>query len=451
MPVFAPSFLAQAASGRWTREPGRPLTAFSIDTRTLHAGAVFIAIKTAVRDGHDFLAAARAAGAAAALVSRADPAVDLPQLVVADSLLGLQSIAAAHRRNFKNPVVGISGSAGKTSTKELLALLLSSSADDVLATAGNLNNHLGVPLTLMRLDPTAHRFAVIEAGIGAPGEMEPLARMIAADLGIITLVAPAHLEALGSLEGVSREKARLLTGSRPGAAKIFSGDCLAHAAFRELADPVHALAPIIVHSAEATRIEFTPPGAAAPEVFTCRRMSGGMASNAALALAAALTLGLSAGDARRRLAGWRPADLRGELRRDESGRWLYVDCYNANPASMHDALVAFSEMAPARLPRLYLVGGMEELGGDSVAYHRTLGRTLATILREQDAACVLAAEPAAAAVVAGAAHAAVCAVESLAALRDKFDGFTGSVFIKGSRRYRLESLLSPVGTPAATH
>lgn len=451
MPVFAPEFLARAASGRWTREPARALTGFGIDSRSLNPGDVFVALRTAARDGHAFLSAAQASGASAALVSTPDPALELPQLVVDDPLRAFQKIAAAHRRAFSGPVVGVSGSAGKTSTKELLALLLAASPGEILATEGNLNNHLGVPLTLTRLDPARHRAAVIEAGIGGPGEMSPLAEMIDASLGIITLVGPAHLEALGSLEGVAREKSVLLSGARHGALKIFPAACLDHAAFRALPGPVLALEPRVFHFGDETRVEFVLAAGEAPRAFGFRRVSDGMATNAALALAAALSLGVTAAEAQARLAAWRPAALRGELRRDERGRWLYVDCYNANPASMHDALAAFVAIAPPDQPRLFLIGGMEELGAASPDYHRKFGAALSAALRPQDRALVLAAPAAAAALVEGSAHASVSAAADIDALRAAIDGFAGAVFVKGSRRYRLESALAPVGAPAAAH
>lgn len=451
MPVFTPEFIATAASGRWTRPPGgaAPVTGFTIDSRQLAPGQCFVALKTDKRDGHHFLPAAHAAGAAAAIVSAPDLSLSLPQLVVADPLVAFQQIAAAHRRAFSGPVVGVSGSAGKTSTKELLALLLSEAPGDVLATEGNLNNHLGVPLTLLRLDPAKHRRAVIEAGIGGPGEMTTLAAMIEPDLAIITLVGPAHLEALGSLDGVAREKAQLPAGARPGARKLFPASCLAFSAFSELSTPALALDPRVVHGADETRVAFVLDGL--EHSFECRRVSDGMASNVALALAAALSLGVSPAAAQARLADWRPAALRGELRRDERGRWLYVDCYNANPASMHDALSVFAAVAPAGQPRLYVIGGMEELGAESVSYHRKFGAALAAALRPGDAAVVLAAPASAEAIVSGAAHPAIAAVTDLETLRSRFEAFDGAVFMKGSRRYRLESVLSPAGTTAAVH
>ena len=169
MPSFAPAYLATWTRGQWTAKPAQPLAGFTQDTRQLRAGQVFVALRTEKRDGHDYLAEALAAGASAALVSRADPSLALPQLVVEDPLRAFQMIAREHRRAFRGPVVGVTGSCGKTSTKNLLARLLGGDPL-VLATEGNLNNHLGVPLTLTRLEAGSHESAVIEAGISGPGD-----------------------------------------------------------------------------------------------------------------------------------------------------------------------------------------------------------------------------------------------------------------------------------------
>jgi len=195
MPTFAPEKMAAWTGGHWTRIPGGALGGFTQDTRQLAAGQVFVAVKTAMRDGHDFLGEALKRGATAALVGREVAGAKLPQLVVDDPLAAFQLIAREHRREFHGTVVGVTGSVGKTSTKDLLALLLGG-PEAVLATAGNLNNHLGVPLTLTRLDSAVHRAAVIEAGISEPGEMAPLAEMIEPDHSVVTLVGPAHLQKL---------------------------------------------------------------------------------------------------------------------------------------------------------------------------------------------------------------------------------------------------------------
>lgn len=177
MHSFDPKDLALWTGGSWT---GRPVaaTGFSVDSRRLSPGQAFVALRTGRRDGHDFLGAARQAGASFAVVARAVPGIPLAQLVVADPLAALQAVARGHRRSFRGTIVAITGSAGKTSTKELLSLLLGGDHAGVLATEANLNNQIGVALTLTRIDPASHRVAVVEAGISAPGEMATLAAML---------------------------------------------------------------------------------------------------------------------------------------------------------------------------------------------------------------------------------------------------------------------------------
>ncbi len=465
MPTFAPDLLAAWTGGRWTAVPAAPLTSFASDTRQLRKGQVFVALKTDKRDGHAFLAAAQAAGADAALVATPDAALGLPQLMVADPLLALQAIAREHRRAFRGSVVGISGSAGKTSTKDLLALLLGGEGAGVLATEGNLNNHLGVPLTLTRLDSATHQFAVVEAGVSAPGEMAPLASMIEPDLALITLVAPAHTAALGGIEGVAREKVALPAAVRPAGLAIFPKQCTGFSAFREL-----AVRQLVVERAEVVRPTEPPKdkvyfavtqrgdstaialayGPPPPLVFTLGRVTDGMAQNAVLAICAALWLGVARETIQARLAGWRPAKLRGELRR-EAGRLLYLDCYNANPASMADALATFHAIAPPAEPRLYVIGCMEELGAGAAAHHHALGVSLA--LRSSDRLFVigsLAHEVCAGVLACDDLSSRIQMVSSLEPVAACLAEWRGAVFMKGSRRYHLETALEP-GSPVHAH
>lgn len=460
MPAFDPAQLARWTGGQWTAVPDSVPAGFCVDSRQIRPGEIFVAIKTSQRDGHEFLGAAQAAGAAGALVARPNPALTLPQLVVTDPLEAFQAIAREHRRAFRGPVVGISGSAGKTSTKDLVALLLGGATGGVLATAGNLNNHLGVPLTLTRLDPDRHAFAVIEAGISAPGEMKPLADMIEPDVSLITLIAPAHTEALGGLEGVAREKAVLPAGTRASGIAIFGRATANFAAFRDLqvrsmvverADVIRPTEPpkdkvffTITHRGEETAIAlaYGPPP---PLIFTMRRVSEGMAQNAVLAICAALWLGVQRESIQTRLATWQPAAWRGEIRR-EDGRLLYLDCYNANPASMLDALEAFTAIAPADEPRLYVLGGMEELGPDAAGLHRTLGRSLR--LQSNDRLLVIgphAPEVCAGVLDQGDFSSQLQILSSLEPAIAAVAEWRGAVFVKGSRRYQLEKV---VGTAA---
>ena len=464
MPVFTPAQLAEWTGGHWTARPVSPLTSFHFDSRQLSAGAVFVAIKASERDGHAYLAAAWRAGAAAALVAIPDPALTLPQLVVADPLTAWHAIAREHRRAFCGLVVGISGSAGKTSTKDLLGLLLGGAAGGVLTTEGNCNNHLGVPLTLTRIEPARHRFAVVEAGVNAPGEMRPLAGMIAPDVALITLIAPAHTAALGGVDGVAREKALLPAAMRASGVAIFTRETSEYPAFRDVGprrvivervEMVRPAAPpkdrvyfSVTHRGAETAVALAcgPPP---PLVFTFRRVSEGMAQNAVLAICAALNLGIPCETIQRRLGDWRSTALRGEIR-EVDGRLLYLDCYNANPASMADALAGFAGIAPEAEPRLYVLGCMEELGAGAADYHRELGRQLR--LRAGDRVFIigtLAGEVAAGWREQGHAAPQVQIMATLEPATAAVAEWRGSIFVKGSRRYALEQVLAGIGEEAA--
>ncbi|MDP1579896.1 MAG: UDP-N-acetylmuramoyl-tripeptide--D-alanyl-D-alanine ligase [Candidatus Didemnitutus sp.] len=451
MPHFSAEQLAAWTGGTWTRPPGESLAGFTQDTRALTAGQGFVALKTEKRDGHDFLAEAAAQGAVAALVARAVNDAPLPQLVVEDPLVALQQIGAAHRKNFTGTVVGVTGSAGKTSTKDLLALLLGG-ASDVCATAGNLNNYIGIPLTLTRLEPAVHRAAVIEAGINMQHEMRSLVEMIQPDHGIVTLVGPAHLEKLGSLAGVAAEKVQMLTGVRGGGWQVFPVSCWHYAEFRALPHPL-VLVPAnegmvnvtgrtvqftVMHRPERTEVTL-----AGRRTFLLRRVSGGMAQNAALALALASELGVADETLQERLSGWEPSKWRGELQRIGAAD-VYCDFYNANPASMQDAIAAFAGLVKAGLPRLYVLGGMEELGAQAADFHQQLGRTI--LLRPGDFLFAIGGHAAAlreGLLENGNDPAQIAIVTDLAPVRAHLAEFRGAAFLKGSRRYRLETILDP--------
>ena len=467
MPTFAAEKLATWTGGNWSPFPGAALTGFNQDTRALTAGQVFVALKTDKRDGHDFLGEARGRGAAGALVAHPVAGESLAQLVVADPLTAFQTIAREHRRAFSGPVVGVTGSVGKTSTKDLLALLLGGVGavfdrpgqsqtgpivSPVLATEGNLNNYIGIPLTLTKLELATHRFAVIEAGINTPGEMQGLAEMIEPDHAIVTLVAPAHLERLGSLDGVAAEKVTLLRHVRSGGVQVFPVSCWQHAVFHGLPNPLilvpenegmtrikgRAVKFNVFHRPERSEVRLD-----GKRTFILRRVSSGMAQNAALALALASELGVTDADLQARLEGWQPSKWRGERRR--SGQAIvYCDFYNANPASMGDAVDAFSSTVGAELPRLYVIGSMEELGADAGEYHRQFGRTMH--LRPGDHLFAIGSQAEAlreGLLENGNDPAQVEVIHGLSPVRQRLVGFKGAVFLKGSRRYQLETILEP--------
>jgi UDP-N-acetylmuramoyl-tripeptide--D-alanyl-D-alanine ligase len=459
MPSFDPDVLEKWTGGRWSPRPVSALLGFSADSRRLSPGHCFVALKTARRDGHDFLAEAMKAGSSAALVAHAVPDVAIPQLVVSDPLGALQAIAREHRKTFKGPVIGITGSAGKTSTKELLALALGGGSGDVLSTEGNLNNHIGVALTLCRLEPTLHRFAVIEAGISAPGEMAVLALMIAPDMTLVTLVAAAHLADLGGLESVAREKAVLAEAVRPGGTVIFPAECAIYPAFaglpsqhrfmleRSPAALAGATAYSVSHDGDRTTVVV---GLAAGDAkVTLRRTTDGMARNVAMSICAATTLGATVHEIQRRLVSWRPSQMRGEWKVSD-GRRVYLDCYNANPASMADALQTFEAVAPGGEPRILVIGCMEELGADSERYHFELGRSLR--LRQGDQLVAIGGLASAirdGALSSGAQARQIEISETVAPLAPRLAAFKGSIFVKGSRRHELEKAF--IGEEMAAH
>jgi UDP-N-acetylmuramoyl-tripeptide--D-alanyl-D-alanine ligase len=307
---------------------------------------------------------------------------------------------------------------------------------------------------LTRIVPESHEFAVVEAGISAPGEMAELAAMIAPDYGIVTLVAPAHTQELGGVEGVAREKAVLLQHVRPGGLGVFPKQCWDFAAFQDLPQTSIVVAPMGAQ-VKAPRVinyaaTFTSSGTeliVGKRQFKFRRVSRGMAQNAALAIVLASELGMMDSKIQQALENWQSAKWRGEFRR-ESGRLLYLDFYNANPASMEDALETFFAIAPDDEPRLLVLGCMEELGPDAALHHLQLGRSLK--LRPQDRAYVIGGE--ATSVVAGALEAGVSreciqSVDSLDSVAAEVAGFHGAVFVKGSRRYGLEKVLPATSTP----
>lgn len=459
MPAFLPESLARQTGGRWTGPRPGPLWGFCADTRRLQPGQAFVALQTDRRDGHDYLPQAAQAGASAALVARWAPPAELPQLVVPDPLAALQAAAAAHRDTFPGPVIGVTGSAGKTSTRAMLALLLG--GDEVVGqTPANENNTLGLPLALLSLDPQRHRAAVLEAGISRPGEMEILARTLRPDAALVTLIAEAHLEGLGSLEGVAREKAVLLRHTRPAGFVVFPAACLSWDDFYNLdiealilqpedAPPPATLPPRgrLVNCAWVSlpgggwRLRLTGAGGEESS-FELPDCSPGLAANAALALIAALRLGQRADELRDRLGRWQPLALRGRVLRD-GGREYYVDCYNSNPASLRDTLAAFARRYPEP-PRRYILGGMEELGERAESLHRQAGARLR--LGPGDRVLLFGGQAAAfreGAMEAGQDGQAIeLAAEPAEAVR-WLENFQGPVLLKGSRAYRLETILPP--------
>ena len=457
MPDFNPDSLAEWTKGAWRNEPKKNISGFSIDSRRISEGEMFVAIE-AERDGHDYLRGAAEEGASAALVSRLNLEVPIPQLLVKDTLRSFHDIARGHRKSFKGPVVGITGSCGKTSTKDTLALLMGE--DLTLSTEGNLNNHLGVPLTLLKLNGASHRFAIVEAGINQVGEMSMLAQTISPDLVIITLVGYSHLEGLGSVENVAREKAFLFEDPSSSPLVIFPQDCLSFESFskKRKSQENHIVLIEGKPTGEPQKNEafysiWTETNKDGDSLslglwrhgspflsLPLPSISAGMARNVALAVLAAFELGVSVQEISERLPQYRPSALRGK-RLQGRGRTYYLDCYNANPSSMKDSLAFFASQCPG-VPKLYVLGGMEELGEDGPQLHHQVAISLG--IEERDL-IVLVGEKASwmgsGLIEKGARENQVMAFAKAEDASSIVDDFEGAVLFKGSRRNKLEQLL----------
>ncbi len=370
-------------------------TGVSIDTRTVVPGDLFVALKD-TRDGHDFVAQALAKGAAAALVSRVPAGVarDAPLLIVPDVLAALAALGRFARARTTAQVIGITGSVGKTSTKEMLRVVLAGQGRCHAAEA-SYNNHWGVPLTLARM-PQDTDFAVIEIGMNHPGEIAPLARMARLDVALITTVAPAHLEAFADLNGIAHEKAAIFTGLRPGGTAILPLDlavtpilqaAAAAAGAKQVTFGTSAAADYRLTDAHITEAATIVRATRAKTPFLFKVLTPGhhFAANGLAALAVADALGLDPMIAANDLGRWAPPPGRGTRERialdpvEDIFFDLIDDAFNANPASMAAALDVLIAAVPqdnvGRVPRgrrIAVLGDMLELGATEIALHQAI-------------------------------------------------------------------------------
>ena len=455
MTSFDPQHVAGWTGGSWFNEPNVAIEGFCFDARQIKPGQCFIALKMGTRDGHDFLEQAARGGAVAAIVENAK-SIALPQLKVTDSLVALGAIGAVVRSKFSKPVVGITGSCGKTSTKEMLRCLLGE--DRTHATAGNWNNRIGVPMTLSGLDSNQQDFSVIEAGINQPDEMVQLGRMIQADLNVLTNIEVAHLELLGSLENIASEKSLLAQHAKPDSPIILHVDALRYHAYKKLAHraivlvPENATAPNLpskqivsykvseqMEDLGATRaVQASQQVTIDGQNYPIASPSEGIASNTALAIVAAKYLGIVESDIRKRVEAWRPSGNRGYLEtfREQT---FYIDCYNANPSSMADALDAFDRSTPQNIARFYVLGAMDELGTTASAHHEAIGHLLK--LRPKDRAAFVGSKELTNAYASAISPQQCICTDSVEKIKSTIAQFQGAIFLKGSRNYSLEKLL----------
>ncbi|HZP77273.1 MAG TPA: UDP-N-acetylmuramoylalanyl-D-glutamyl-2,6-diaminopimelate--D-alanyl-D-alanine ligase [Pseudolabrys sp.] len=386
---------AMAAAMRAQRQGTLPagISGVSIDSRSLQSGEAFFAIQGDNRDGHDFVETALKAGSGLAVVAadhRNRFAADAPLLVVGDVLEGLRDLGRAARSRSSAKVIGVTGSVGKTGTKEALRLALSADGE-THASVASYNNHWGVPLSLARC-PQSAKFAVFELGMNHAGEIEPLTRLVRPHVAIITTIEPVHLEYFGSLDKIADAKAEIFVGIEPGGAAVLNRD---NAQFARLADAARraGVARIVAFGEHAKADVRLLQCALQPESSTVKaRVFGAdvayklgapgrhLVLNSLAVLAAASLVGADLALAALALGKLKPAVGRGtrSVLDVPGGTALVIDeSYNANPASMRAAIALLGQAALGpQGRRIAVLGDMLELGAQGADLHRALAEPL---------------------------------------------------------------------------
>ena len=385
--MFSVKEIAAATGGKISGSMERQVSGVSTDSRTATAGQLFVPLKGERFDGHDYLPELFTKGVAVALIAAGRrsailPSPDVTLITVQDTLTALGDLALAYRRRFSLPVIGITGSNGKTTTKEMLAAILAARGAG-LKTSGNLNNLIGLPQMVFELKED-HHWAVFELGMSEFGEIDRLAAIAAPQIGIITNAFPAHLASMGSVAGVAKAKGELFLRLQPGAVAIYNAD-----------DALITACPTPegvsrrgfgLHGAEITALNLTPCGNQG-QSFTLKIGAGtadlmlhafGLHNvyNALAAAAAADSLGLPLEAIVSGLSAFIPYDKRFKL--DDLGVIVLIDdSYNSNPASAGAALLTLRGLKGASRG-IAVLGDMLELGEESLAAHRDVGRLAAT-------------------------------------------------------------------------
>lgn len=368
--------LAALTGGQVAGEAAPCFSRVCTDSRRVQPDDLFVALRGEHFDGHDFIATAAAAGAAAALVDTPQSGTGLPQVVVADTLLALGQLAAFNRDQFQGPVVGVTGSAGKTSVKQLMASVLAQQFS-TLMTQGNLNNHIGVPLTLLSLE-AGHEAAVVEMGASGRGEIAYTAQWVKPRVGIITNAAEAHIEGFGSLEGVVSTKGELLDFIAADGTAVLNADDAFFSRWCERAAPRRVLSFGFSETADvrATGLQCTLDGSPfrlhyGADSWSVRLplLGAHNVANALAVAAAGFALGLPAAVI---VAGLEQAQaVAGRLQwvQGAQGQRILNDAYNANPASVRAAIDVLKQSANGWL----VLGDMAELGDNEQAQHAAIG------------------------------------------------------------------------------
>ena len=358
-----------------------------MDSRDVRNGDLFVALKGEAMDGHAFLDAAFAKGAAAALVDRP---VDYPHILVADTSEALAALARAARERTPAKVVGVTGSVGKTGVKEaLFAALERASRGATHRSTRSYNNHVGVPLSLARM-PARSKYAVFEMGMNHAGEIDRLTRQVRPHVAVITTIAPAHIEMLGSEEAIADAKAEIFAGLEPGGAAVIPADSPHFGRLNAAAQAARAQVVSFGTEAHATmRLLDAIPSANGGSLVTCEHPTGRLCytvaepgahwiANSLAVMAAVLAVGgdlASAGLALAEMGGLKGRGARHRIAASGGQALLIDESYNANPASMRATLAALGQTPAGR--RIAVLGAMKELGDFGPSFHAQLAEPIA--------------------------------------------------------------------------
>ena len=390
-PLWSAAEAEAATGGRAARD--WTASGVSIDSRSVAAGDLFVALVGPNFDGHDFVADALAKGAAAALVARLPPGVaeDAPLLVVGDTMTALEALGGASRRRSAAQIIGVTGSVGKTGTKEALKRALERQGA-TFASAGSLNNQWGVPLSLARM-PRETQWGIFEMGMNHPGEIDALSRLVRPDVAVITTVEPAHLGHFPSIEAIADAKAEIFAGMEPRGAAVLNRDN-AHFARLAAAARAHGITRILgfgIHPDATIRLIDSHLYATASAVTAsvmgeivdyCIAVPGQhWVMNSLAVLGAVKAARGDVGAAAAAMSSLQPLDGRGrrhKIRAGDGVAELIDESYNASPASMRAALAVLGAMIPGKgARRIAVLGDMLELGDEAQRLHAELARPIA--------------------------------------------------------------------------